>query len=743
LPESRPYQADITQPRLFRPGPSPPRAQLLWLPCASARIAVVDGERGRLTTQEEVHVKSYMALLIVVILVMAISPAAWAQIRGFGLAETVDHGPDDAAESVVGGDDDSEGNADSEESAAPVERWLEDMDLRERVAQLMLVTLQGAPAPDASDRALIKDCTPGGVIVAHVAKPITAAEYVNMLRAAALKTGTGIPLLIGTNLYALPSDRTGKGGYFSQLPSLLSIASAGESDGTERLARLLAAHLDLMGFNMHVGPALHLAPGLAGLKGSIQCFGSNPEFVAESAGVLIRTLEDSGVIVMPVGFPGGGLNRAGNAPAVLSTPRAFLAERDLLPYLRAIEEGAGIIHVGTVLAPGLVPEVVPACLSDRVLSDLLRHELGFDGVIVAGPMDTADVARKHDPSEAAILALQAGADMILWHEAGQRVLKSVDEIVRAVKGGLLSQDVVDASVRRVLKLKVDRNIAGRPMPMPREAEKLSRKRTYIEEAYEIERRAITLVQNRNQTLPLSNMNVLPLGVTGVAGVDALHNALEEYLKAVSRQSISTAKHSGGILDFEIRRLTERIEGLKTVVITLTPEFAERGARELIGAFQSKKVRVVVVLLGYPYNLDLFGDADAIVLAYCDPLSCSETMRAVADVLVGEGPIGILPVVRDMKTQVGETQVYSVLDVIRSPAGRLPITVAEPFVAGLAVPSDPTAAIKKAEWDFGDGTRMKGLRVERAFSAPGRYPIMLTVTDSKKQVTSQTFHAVVE
>ena len=86
---------------------------------------------------------------------------------------------------------------------------------------------------------------------------------------------------------------------------------------------------------------------------------------------------------------------------------------------------------------------------------------------------------------------------------------------------------------------------------------------------------------------------------------------------------------------------------------------------------------------------------------------------------------------------------SVLDVIRAPAGMLPVTLEPPYVAGLSVPYDPTFSLTKTLWDFGDGTTSKELRAEHTFKSAGRYPITLTVRDKKDHSTTRTFYAVVE
>ncbi|MBN2309553.1 MAG: PKD domain-containing protein [Candidatus Hydrogenedentes bacterium] len=658
------------------------------------------------------------------------APAWAAGMKEFGLSE-------------AGAEPDRAPGKGAAEEAEWIEEQVRSLSLRERVAQLMLVSLEGGPRFNSNDRAFLERFVPGGVIIPEVLEPATAANYIVSLRTTKAVARSGIPLLIGTNLYDLPRSYIEQSRLWAPLPSMLTIAAGADREGTAQLAELLAAQLTTMGFNLHLGPSLELAPTIPGLKGSIHCFGSDPRFAAESGAVFVETFTEHGVLALPMGFPGGGANRARKGPAVLSTPRECLAERELLPFIRAVEAGAPLIHVGATLVPtlGALDEV--ACLSPVVISDLLRGELGFDGVVVAGPMDINDIAAKRDPTEAAILALQAGADMIYWREAGHRVLKTIDEVVQAVESGALSPGVIDSAFVRVLRLKLDHDLHTRDLPDPDAANRLARTASYVEEAYRLERRSITIVQNRQGVLPLGRRASLPLGVTGVVGVEALHDALEEYIKPVAQQSISSARHGGRILDFEVERIASRAEAARTIVFVLTPNLELDGALALLRALKAKGPRVVVVLAGYPDILPSLVEADAIVLAYCDPATPEQSMRAVADVLAGQGALAVDVPGADRHSHPGQPDRYDVLDIVRCPAGRLPVTIEPPFEAGLALAYDPATSIKKVAWDFGDGVSLKKSAVDKAFAEPGRYPVTLTVTDTKGYSASRTFYTIVD
>jgi beta-glucosidase-like glycosyl hydrolase len=539
-------------------------------------------------------------------------------------------------------------------------------------------------------------------------------------------------------LHQLSVRERGLASSFVQLPSLLSLSAAHDSDATNGLATLVAEHMRMMGFNFYLGPLLELSPSLSAAQGSIHRFGSSPEFAAEAGTEIMAVLEEHGILPMPMGFPGGGANHAPGAPAVLTTPRPVLSSQELLPYIRAIEDGARLLHVGNVLTPTLSSPPLPASQAAAVMKELLRDELGFTGVVVAGPMDGPDMAG--DPRAAALAALQAGADMLLWNRADTLVMGGIAYIEAAVSQGQLSESVIDAATMRVLRLKFDHAQARGALSPPKK--NLSSARKLENLALSVEKRAITVIQNRGQVLPMREDNAMPALVTGVVGARVLRDALEEYMKPISQRLITTARSLGRIERFEVERITSYVRGIRTAVLIYTGDLEADGAIAMVRGLRSNGIRVVVVLLGYPALAAQLSEADAIVLAYCDSATYDQTLLAVAKALVGEGAVGIVPVAADLEAKVGEPRVFNVLDTVRTPAGRLPMTLSELFPVGLAIPCDPQYAIRDVQWEFGDGNKSKAREATYAYTAPGRYPLTLTVTDADKETTSRTFNVVV-
>ena len=598
----------------------------------------------------------------------------------------------------------------------------------------MLVTLEGVTTPSANDLAFLKDTLPGGVMVPHATKAGTAVAYVNALQALAKRTGR--PMLIGTDLYRLTEPVRHNPSGFIQLPSLLAITASGDRGCVKDLGRLIAQYVHIMGFNFHFGPTLELAPTLSGAQNTIHTFGSDPAFASEAGAMFYEAFTENGVLYMPSGFPGGGANRSGRNPAVLTTPRQVLLDHDAHPYTEMVKLGVGMMHVGNILVPTLDPENRPASMSPTVITDILRGEIGFDGVVVAGPMDDEVLRTRYNSSEAALQALRAGADMLYWQGGLLPVLHAISRIAAEVQTGGLDEALINHSLARLDTLKTSLPTPGKPVT-EQEAAKQARQDNLVETSRKVERHAITLLKNAGNVLPLIKKVSTPIGITGTVGVEELHGLLEKELKQVVQQRITTARHIGEIQRFEIERLTKNMRGMRTVICILTDGIRVETQVELLQALKANAPQVVVVYLGHPQQAARLTGADALVLAYCDTVTITQTLEAMADILIGNAPLSILSMDSPIQMKVGEARSFNAGEVIQAPSGRLPITLSPAFPAGSAARYNPAASIKHVEWDFG-GDKVRKENVARKFDSPGDVAVTLTVTDVNDEVCNGTF-----
>ncbi len=607
-----------------------------------------------------------------------------------------------------------------------------------KVGQLMVVRLEGRSGPSPADRQLLEQVPPGAVLLPRLMPAETLSAYVGLLRGR--PSPSGQPLMIGIDLIgaagiAGPGPSPGM-----RVPAMLTTAASGATALTAAMYAAQAADLAALGFDFHWGPALGLAPSIQTSAVWGDSFGSLPVVTAAFASQIGGALGQKNLAWAPGNFPGGTTDAGQRAPAVLLTPRSQLRELDLKPYEAAIAAGAELMHVGTTLVPTIDSER-PACLSNIVIRDVLRDALDFDGLVIAGPMDSPEVSRISDTSTAAVEALISGADMIYWNGSGPRVARAIVDIVQGVEKGIIPESIVNDAFTRVVAYKERRGLAQWPAPDPDQAREVAKSAAKRREAAEIERHAITLLRNRDEVLPLVKEKSEMIGITGAYGVQELQTALEEYFKTVAAQAIRNARHATRIQDFEIARLTRPGSPIKTAIVVMSGDIELVSQLKLIRGLKLAGQRIVVVLLGQPRNVQAYEDADALILAYGDVTNPAETMTAVADMLAGNAPVEVLAPVRELEIRAGEAATFDVHDVVRSPTGRLPISLGEPFVAGFAVSYRSGAVVEGVRWDFGDGKQSRDPITSHAYKKPGTYEITLRV--GKKFPGEGKFRVVVK
>ncbi len=631
-----------------------------------------------------------------------------------------------------------------EPAAAPAEQTPEELaktaDLLLRVAQLMLVRLEGTTGPNPNDRQLLDQIQIGGVILPQLLPPESVGDYITSLRR---PRGPGaLPLMIGLDFVGGGQEATGVRAHGMRVPAMLTVAAGGAGSHSSALFTAQANDVARLGADFHWGPSLALAATPAGTSTGWRTFGSSPDLVAALSSQMGTAFAARNLAWIPVGFPGGTKSATENSPAVLVTPVAELRGNDLKPYEAAIAAGADLVHVGTTLAPTLDP-ARPACLSPVVIRDVLRGALEFDGLVVAGPMDSPDISRISDTSTSAVEALMSGADMIFWSGSGPRVARAIVDIVQAVQSGALPESLVNDAFVRVTRFKESRGLRLWPMPDKADIRKLAKEAAKRREAADAEQRAITLLQNRGEVLPLSEESSGMIGVTGAFGVEQLRDALQEYFRMVAMQPIRTARHTTRVEDFEVNRLTRPGSPVNTAILIFTRDIELQSQLRVIRGLKQQGQRIVAVLLGFPSDLAAYAEADALVLAYGDAANPDETMTALAEVLVGNAPVAVLPPLRDLELAAGASVTFDVHDVVRTPVGRLPVSFKPPFVAGYAVSYRSDVAFDSVAWDFGDGKESRDAVTTHAYAKPGVYTVALRVGRKGPSLAEGSFRVVVK
>ena len=381
-----------------------------------------------------------------------------------------------------------------------IDTMITEMTIEEKVGQLIMVGFEGTQANEVV-KTHIRERFVGGIVLfsRNIQSPKQTAELTNELQRLAQTTARQIPLFIGIDQEGGWVIRLREGA--TVLPGNMALGATGSTELAERAGEITAVELAAVGVNLNFAPVMDVNNNLNNPVIGRRSFGESPELVSRLGVAYLRGLQHNGVLATAKHFPGHGdttVDSHFDLPTV-SHDLERVHALELQPFRAAIDADVAAIMTAHIIYPALDPDR-PATLSPTVLTDLLRKELGFDGLLITDDMEMKAIDARYQSGEAAVMAVEAGADivMVLWTPAKQ--IEVFDALLSAVKSGRIPEARLDQSVKRILKSKgaafdrrfVDPDAVGRTVGQE----------AHQQLAQTIASQAITVVGNRNNILPL-------------------------------------------------------------------------------------------------------------------------------------------------------------------------------------------------------------------------------------------------
>ena len=292
-------------------------------------------------------------------------------------------------------------------------------------------------------------------------------------------------------------------------PKPMGLRATGDPELAYRVARAVSRQSRAVGFNWVHSPVLDVNVDPRNPEIYTRAYSDRAEEVAEWAAASCRGYRDGGLIATGKHFPGRGdsAQDAHFAMPVIDVDKNTLLRRELLPYRELIRQG---LLPSIMIAHSIFPAVDPddvATVSKRVITGLLRDELGFDGVITTDSMTMGGIAVRYGVANACVKALEAGADLVLMKAESGLVGETVDAILAAVKDGRIPEPELDKKVARVLGLKYEYGLFY-PEEEPETPEKVAKDPSVGELADLVARRSVLVVRDKAGLLPLSRSGSL-------------------------------------------------------------------------------------------------------------------------------------------------------------------------------------------------------------------------------------------
>lgn len=334
------------------------------------------------------------------------------------------------------------------------------MSLREKVGQLFIVRLEAlaensnaetAPATDRVDDAVIsriEEYPVGGI--ALFSRNITSAEQLPMF-ISDLQSSSKYPLFIAVDEEGGRVARIANSDFFNvaSYKSMEDIGKSGDASKAEEVGRQIGSYLKELGFNLDFAPVADTNTNPQNIVIGDRSYGSDPALVARMVSAQLDGMHDSGIMGTLKHFPGHGDTKDDTHSGYVSVNKSWdeLKACELVPFISALDK-ADTIMVSHITVTSI--DKLPSSLSYEIITRKLRNELGYNGVIITDSMAMGAVADSYTSDIAAVMAVKAGADIILMPESLE---KSFNAVLNAVNSGEISISRIEESAERVLTLK--------------------------------------------------------------------------------------------------------------------------------------------------------------------------------------------------------------------------------------------------------------------------------------------------
>ena len=336
---------------------------------------------------------------------------------------------------------------------------------------------------------------------------ITPEDYtkaLNKMQQIALQRPAGIPLHMTIDFEGDFKNDYMSGG-IRQFPGPMGMAAIGDVDLTYKIGLTIAQQLSAMGVTQMYSPVCDVNINPKNPEIGVRAFSDDPEICAKFAVALIKGLQDGGIAATAKHFPGRG-DSATDAHDVLDVIKAEkkrMQEVELVPFKAAIDAGVKAVMTGHSVYPAY-DDKFPTTLSERLLTGLLRNELGFDGVIVSDAIGMAAILKKWPLPQACAMAIKAGCDTILLKADDESRSQCFFGIKQAVENGELSEERVDDAVARLLKMKYDQGLFEKAGAMdPEKVRAITTSKTVVDFSWDVAEKALIVMRDDQKMLPLN------------------------------------------------------------------------------------------------------------------------------------------------------------------------------------------------------------------------------------------------
>ncbi len=526
-----------------------------------------------------------------------------------------------------------------------IEAKIKSLSLREKCAQMVMSWSKGFNADTGSAEfkrinKLVKESKIGGIIFFQ-GEMDSEQKIIDMLQ-----NDSEIPLLISSDFERGLGSRVENAVEF---PSNMAVAATGNIFYAYEMGRAVSSDGKTLGVRQNLAPVADVNNNPLNPIINIRSFSEDREIVSSYTIAFIAGSKNERVITTAKHFPGHGNTEVDShldLPVIAGT-RSELFQNELVPFVQSIKAGVQAIMVGHLYVPALQGDnKVPASLSKAVVTDLLQNEIQFDGLIVTDALNMNAVTKYFSVTDAAIMAVRAGNDILLMPPEDNL---TIDALVSAVKDSLISVERINHSVRKILAAKRWLELKNDKTQNNQTGETDSIRSSNYRLAREIAEHSITLVKNEDDIIPVDTSSSVKVGcITITDGLKTEKKGIFGKLVSDSfkkTKSFFIDRKSTGRDYSKALRITRSSDiiilpvfmRLRSENDTLTLAYHEKFIKEIL---KSSKP-VIVISLNDPYLLSVLPSAKVYLCSYG---STEVSQNAAFDAVTGKINItGRLPI----------------------------------------------------------------------------------------------------
>ena len=491
-----------------------------------------------------------------------------------------------------------------------------DATLKHKIGQMLIA---GFPSPevDAQARALVKDFCVGNFALfgRNIVDTAQVCRMIDGLHALAYEAN-GVAALIGTDQEGGVVSRITTGA--ALFPGTMAAAASPGTD-TFRMGENCGRILSTLGIRCSFSPVLDVnMDPMNPIIGS-RAYCDDPETVARLGTAMLRGMQAAGTAAAVKHFPGHG-NVAGDSHLMLprnSTPRSVLETTEWMTFRRAFEAGADALMTCHVVFED-VDSAYPATLSPAIMTGLLREQLGFTGIAITDCMEMDAVRKCYGIGRGAVLAVQAGCDILCFSHTYEAVAEAAQALYAAVESGEISAVRIEESYRRIMAVKEKYGLLTPPVIDAAAAQRRMQDAAAIAYNQQVSRRSMTVLRDTGGLQKLKNAKSprffapASIAVTGAEDKD----------RAPTRfAALAAARLGGDGVEIPMNELDGATlaaisdPGWDVGVLALYNARLRDGQQAVLRTLEADGRPLVVALLGAPYDLPLVQRADSVICGY--------------------------------------------------------------------------------------------------------------------------------